>query len=200
MKNMSFLFSGFMLIFFLGCATSGQKFIDITYLADHEKTQTGRIGIAPFQDRRTDMEKGYVGYRVLLDNSQETYLVKGLDLSDTLNKAFKTYFTKKGFVPIPIDTWELTPDGVVEASTGFDQILSATINQFECRARKKGPATDMTLDIDLTLYLGIADKNALKTIPVSLTLERTELTFSPEKLELFISQALEEVIQKALGI
>lgn len=56
----------------------------------------------------------------------------------------------------------------------------------------------MTLDIDLTLYLGIADKNTLKTIPVSLTLEKTEFTFTREKLEQFINQALEEVIQKAL--
>ncbi len=56
----------------------------------------------------------------------------------------------------------------------------------------------MVLDIDLTIFLGIADKNALKTIPVSLTIERTELTFSPEKLEQFVNQALKEVIQKAL--
>ncbi|MCD4675748.1 MAG: hypothetical protein K8S18_07080, partial [Desulfobacula sp.] len=66
------------------------------------------------------------------------------------------------------------------------------------RAKKKGGTTDMILDIDLTLYLGIADKNALKTIPISLTLERTELIFTREKLEQFVNQALEEVIQKAI--
>jgi len=38
----------------------------------------------------------------------------------------------------------------------------------------------------------------LKTIPVSLTLERTEMTFTPEKLEHFVNQSMEEVIQKAL--
>jgi hypothetical protein len=32
-----------------------------------------------------------------------------------------------------------------------------------------------------------------------LTLERTELTFTREKLENFVNQALEEVIQKALA-
>ncbi len=47
--------------------------------------------------------------------------------------------------------------------------------------QKKDPATDMILDIDLTLYLGIADKKTLKTIPVSLTLERTELIFNKKK-------------------
>ena len=76
--------------------------------------------------------------------------------------------------------------------------MAGKINKFECRAKKKGGRTDMTLDIDLTLYFGIAEKNTLKTIPVSLTLEKTEFTFTREKLEGFINQALEEVIQKAL--
>ena len=199
MKKHSLIFLGFILILFWGCATSGQKFIDITYLAGHEKAQTGRIGIAPFQDMRTDMGKGYIGYRVLLDNSQETYLVKGLNLADTLTHIVGIYFEKNGFTPTPVDPWDLTPDGVANASKGFKQIVAGTINKFECRAKKKGITTDMVLDIDLTLYLGIADKNTLKTIPVSLTLERTELIFTREKLEQFVNQALEEVIQKALA-
>jgi len=198
MKNISLIFLGLIFILFSGCATSGQKFIDITYLADHKKTQAGKIGIAPFQDNRSDVGQGYIGYRILLDNSQETYLVKGLDLSETLRKAFIAYFEKNGFSTAPIEAWDLTPDGVIKASKGFKQIVTTKINRFECRARKKGPTTDMVLDIDLTIFLGIADKNALKTIPVSLTIERTELTFSPEKLEQFVNQALKEVIQKAL--
>jgi hypothetical protein len=87
---------------------------------------------------------------------------------------------------------------VKAASSNFKQIMSGKINKFECRAEKKGGRTDMTLEIDLTLYLGIAEENTLKTIPVSLTLEKTEFTFTREKLEQFINQALEEVIQKAL--
>lgn len=199
MKNLSLIFFGFILILFWGCATPGQKFIHINYLASHDKTQDGKIGIAPFQDNRADVSQGYIGYRVLLDNSQETYLVKGLNLAATLKKAVAIYLEKNGFSTTTVEPWDLTPDGVIEASKGFKQIVAGTINQFECRAKKKGATTDMILDIDLTLYLGIADKNALKTIPVSLTLERTEFTFSPEKLEQFVNQALEEVIQKALA-
>lgn len=198
MKKRSLIFLGFIFILFWGCATPGRKFIDITYLADHEKIQAGKIGIAPFQDKRTDMDKGYIGYRVLLDNSQETYWVKGLNLADTLTHIIDIYFEKNGFTTTLIDPWELTPDGVIKASKGFKQIVAGTINRFECRAKKKGGRTDMILDIDLTLYLGITNKNALKTIPVSLTLERTEFIFTREKLEQFVNLALEEVIQKAL--
>ncbi|MCD4718782.1 MAG: hypothetical protein K8S13_02845 [Desulfobacula sp.] len=198
MKKQSLIFLGFIFILFWGCATPGQKFIDITYLADHEKKQTGGIGIAPFQDNRTDMGEGYIGYRILLDNSQETYLVKGLNLADTLTRIIGIYFEKNGFTTTPIDPWDLTPDGVMKASKGFKHILAGTINRFECRAKKKGGVTDMILDIDLTLYLGITDKNVLKTIPVSFTLERTELVFTREKLEQFVNPALKEVIQKAL--
>jgi hypothetical protein len=200
MKKRSLMSLGFILIFFWGCATPGQKFIDIDYFADHEKTQTGRIGIAPFQDNRVKMGPGYIGYRVLNDSSRETYFVKGLNLADTLTGIVGRYFEKNGFETSPLDPWELTPDGVGEASRGFKQIVSGKINQFECRAKKKGAVTDMVLDIDLTLYLGIADKNTLKTIPVSLTLERTELTFTREKLQHFINQALEEILQKSLEV
>ena len=198
MKKHLLIFLGFIFILFWGCATPGQKFIDITYLADHDKTQTGRIGIAPFQDKRTDMGQGYIGYRILLDNSQETYLIKGLNLANTLTGIIGIYFEKNGFITTPVDPWDLTPEGAIKASKGFKQIVTGTINRFECRAKKKGPATNMILDIDLTFYLGTADKKALKTIPVSFTLERTQLTFTQEKLEQFVSQALEEIIQKAL--
>ena len=198
MKKQSLIFLGFIFILFWGCATPGQKFIDLTYLAEHEKTQAGKIGISAFQDKRTDMGEGYIGYRILMDNSQETYLVKGLNLADTMTRIIGIYFEKNGFLTARIDPWDLTPDGVMNSSKGFDQIVTGTINRFECRAKKKGGTTGMILDIDLTLYLGIAEKNALKTIPVSITLERTEFTFTPEKLEQFVNQALEEVIQKAL--
>ncbi len=191
---------GLIFIFFMGCATSGQKFIDIGYRSDHEKIQTGQIGIAPFQDKRSDQGEGYVGYRILLDNSQETYLVKGLNLADTLTKVIGAYFEKNGFSISPIDQWELTPDGVEKASKGFDRLIAGQINKFECRAKKKGATTDMVLDIDLTLYLGMTDKNILKTIPVTLVLERTEFTFTEVKLERFINNALEEIIQKAFAL
>jgi hypothetical protein len=200
MNKLSMIILGFMFIFFSGCATSGQKFIDIAYNADHEKIQTGQIGIAPFQDKRTDQGEGYIGYRILLDNSQETYLVKGLNLADTLTKSIGTYFEKNGFSITPIDQWELSPDGVEKASKRFDKLFAGRINKFECRAKKKGPTTDMVLDIDLTLYLGMTDKNILKTIPVTLTLERTELTFTKVKLERFINNALEEIVQKAFAL
>lgn len=198
MKKQVWIILGCVFFLFWGCATPGQKFIDITYLADHEKTQSGAVGIAPFQDRRTGMDDGYVGYRILLDNSQETYFVSGMNLAGTLTRIMGAYFEKHGFTPSPIKSWDLTPEGAVAAATGYKQIVAGTINQFECRARKKGATTDMTLDIDLTLFIGMSDKSALKTIPVSLTLERTELTFTREKLEKFVNQALEEVIQKAL--
>lgn len=199
MKKLSLIFLGFMVINFWGCATPGKKFIDITYLSDHEKTQTGKIGIATFKDNREKTDKGYIGYRILLDKSQETYFVKSLDLGGALTRALKIYFEKNGFSATYIDPWDLTTDGAINASKGFEQIAAGTINRFECRAKKKGPATDMVLDIDLTLYIGIADKKTLKTIPVSLTLERTELSFNEKKLEQFINQALKEVIQKALA-
>ncbi len=187
------------LFFLLGCATPGQKFISISYKADHEKSQTGIIGLAPFKDKRADRNGGYVGYRLLMDNSQETYFVQGMNLADTLKKTVGDYYEKNGFDVTPMAPWDLSPDGVMTAVGGFKQIVAGQINKFECRAKKKGATTDMVLEIDLTLFIGKkSDRNELKTIPVSLILERTEMTFAPEKLEMFVNQSIEEVIQKAL--
>ncbi|OGR14807.1 MAG: hypothetical protein A2277_07485 [Desulfobacterales bacterium RIFOXYA12_FULL_46_15] len=189
----------FIFLFLLGCATPGQKFIDITYKADHEKTQTGTIGIAPFKDKRADRDGGYVGYRLLMDNSQETFFVQGMNLADTLKKSVGDYFEKTGFTITPVGPWELSPNGVMNAGEGFKQIVAGHINKFECRAKKKGGTTDMVFEIDLTLFIGKkSNTNEFKTIPVALTLERTEMTFTPEKLEAFVNQSVEEVIQKAL--
>ncbi len=192
-----------------GCAVSGPKFIDIRYPGTDEavlsetmapgKIQPGKIGIALFEDRRKDMDEGYVGYRLLLDKSQETYFVQGMDLADTLTKIVHTYSSQKEWSPSFISPWDLTPEGTTAAVKGYQRILSGTINQFECRANKKAGRTDMILDIDLTFYLGSSDKPGLSVIPTTLTLERTELTFTREKLENFVNQALEEVIQKALA-
>jgi hypothetical protein len=198
MKKQLFTCLGFLLILFWGCATSGQKFISINYLGDHEKTHTGKIGIADFTDQRSDMGKGYVGYRVLMDKSQETYMVQGLSLADSFKKAIITYYEKNGYTTSSIKPWALTPKGVSTASQDFNQIMAGKINKFECRATKKGGRTEMTLDIGLTLYQGMVENSTLKTTPVSFTLERTEFTFNQDKLELFVNQALGEVIQKAL--
>jgi hypothetical protein len=186
-----------LIIIFSGCALPGHQFININYLGNHEKIHSGTIGVADFSDLRAGMGQGYVGYRVLLDKSQETYMVQGLNLADTLKTAVMHYYDQNGFTTTSIEPWDLTPDGVKKASKGFNKILTGKINKFECRAKKRGGRTDMILDINLILYLGIAD-NTLKTIPVSFILERTEFTFNQKKLEQFINQALGEIIQKAL--
>ncbi len=183
------------------CATPGKKFITISRKPDLSTgSGTERIGIAPFQDRRHNMDKRYIGYRILLDNTRETYFIRGMDLSQALTDVLISYYADKGFSPVMTDAWELTPEGARKACTGFRQILTARINRFECRAYKKGPATDMTLDIDLTFFLGLGDRHILKTIPVSLTLEKTLLNFTAEKLQQFIDNSMTEVIHKALNL
>jgi hypothetical protein len=184
-----------------GCATPGHKFITINalHVPPSEGSVSGHIGIAPFQDRRHGVDKGYIGYRILLDNTRETYFVRKMNLARALTDVFTAYYTDKGFTVSMTEPWALNPDTVKKASDGFDMIFTGIINKFECRAQKKGPATAMTLDIDLTFFLGIPGRNILKTIPASLTLERTELIFTPEKLDRFINTSLAEIIQKALN-
>ena len=189
---------GVILFLFGGCATPGKQFIDIRYMSDHEKTQTGMTGLAVFTDKRPENEEGYVGYRTLMDDSRETYFVKGESLSDALTRVTGVYLEKNGFEITSVEPWEKSVEGMKKVSIGLKQVLSADINRFECRANKKGMTTKMTLDIGLIFYLGMPDNNSLKRIPVSLKLERTDIVFSEKKLEKFVNESMEEVIQKAL--
>ncbi len=198
MKRSGFILAILVFLLQLGCATPGQKFIDINYLGGHEPPKSGTIGISTFKDLRKDVDEGYIGYRTLTDNSQETYFVKGMNLGQTLSKYVSSYCNKKGFTTSKIDDWQWTTDGVSDSINEFDQIIGGSINKFECQAKKNGVTTDMTLVIELTLYTGVADKSTLKTIPVTFTLKRTEFTFSKEKLEQFVNQSVQEVIQKVL--
>jgi hypothetical protein len=181
----------------MGCATPGPKYVDLAYEKHHSPTQTGKFGIAPFKDNRKKLGQGVVGYRILTDQTQETYMVRGKNLSATLTELTRVYLEKTGFVVTPVPPWPHTLKGMAQAPLGLAHILSADINAFDCKAQKKGALTNMVLEIDLTFYLGDIQSKRLSTIPVSLTIERTELIFDPEKLAQFINQALEEIIEKA---
>ena len=181
----------------IGCTAPGPKIVDLAYEKYHSPDRTGDVGIASFKDNRQKLGKGVVGYRILNDQSQETYMVRGKDLSVTLTELTRVYLEKTGFIVSPIPPWSPTLTGIAQAPEGLSHILSADINAFECKAEKKGALTQMVLHIDLTFYMGNIQSKQLSTIPVSLTLERTELIFSPDKLAQFLNQAFEEIIEKA---
>jgi len=184
-----------LVILIWGCAASGQKFINIYYLGQHEKPQNQIIGLGQFLDLRANIQsgqKGYIGYRDLMDNRQETYSVYGLNLLKSLNHVTKKYLEHKGLNVLIIDRWDPSLEGVQKSNVQAEHILTADINRFECRAKNNGITTKMVLDVDMIFYLGLMDRHSLKKIPVSLTLERTELGFTPKKLEKFVSQAMTE--------
>lgn len=202
MKRRFVFLAGLIFLIIAGCATPGQKFIDIDYYRSHDASETDpnkgrKIGIATFKDSRTDAGEGYVGYRILNDNSRETYLVNGLDLGTSLQKAFLSYYKRHGFETAPIKPWEFSQEGAKKAINDFDLIIGGSINKFECQAKKKGFVTEMTLDIDITLYAGSADTNTRKKIPLALIVERTEVNFSLQKFEHFVNLAVEDMMNKA---
>lgn len=181
----------------LGCATPGPKIVDLAYEKLHSPSQTGQVGIAQFKDNREKLGKGVVGYRILTDKTQETYMVRGKNLSATLTELTRVYLEKTGFIVSPIPSWLPTLTGMAQAPGGLSHILSADINAFDCKAEKRGALTHLVLSMDLIFYLGDIQSKRLSTIPVSLTLEKTELAFDSNKLAQFINQAFEEIIEKA---
>jgi hypothetical protein len=186
--------------FFLsGCASPGPKYLNLSYFApDTPLYRNQSTGLSRFNDLRTNTEKGYVGFRQLLGGKHEIFVVTGQDLASAMTRVTRSFLEKKGFSVSLIPAWPATVSGLSQVSGQFVHVLAADIHQFECEAVKKGPATDMTLSISLTFYLGTPEDRQLTTIPIALTLERTELMFSRKKLETFVNQAIEEIFIKAL--
>lgn len=198
MKKYHFLLCLIFMSFIFACATAGQKYISLYYTGDASDAQMGAIGISPVKDARSQVPKGYVGHRLLTDNSQETYFVNTMDLSESMTRAIMSFLDTKGYTPVLVNDWEPTPDGLAKANNGLPYLTTGTIDTFDCRAIKRGGHTSLTLEIKLTLYLGTVAENSVKTIPVSFSLEKKELTFTRDKLETFVNDSIAEILEKTL--
>jgi hypothetical protein len=182
-----------------GCAAGGPKYVDLTYVGKGDDIQSGKVGICTFSDTRPGAEAGYVGTRYLNKSDKETYYAYGDNLALSVTGICKSYLQDAGFDCTSIPKWDYTPEGVRGAGQRFDFIVGGEIRKLECFAMKKIGFTSMSLDIDMVIHVGDPGRTELKSIPVILELERTELTFSEEKLQKFLNESLLEVIKEALS-
>ena len=181
-----------------GCTAGGPKYVDLYYTGAIGGIHSGKVGISAFSDLRSGAGAGYVGTRYLGKSDKETFITYGGDLAQSVTGICKSYLQDSGFGCTSIPRWEHTPEGVRDAGGRLDFIVGGEIRALECFAVKKIGFTSMILDIDLVIYVGNPGRAELKTTPVKLKLERTEITFSKEKLGKFLSESLLEVIQNAL--
>ncbi|MCA1795905.1 MAG: hypothetical protein LC660_18935 [Desulfobacteraceae bacterium] len=157
----SLIFPAIILALLSGCASPGPKYLNLAYTSmvpAGERDQSA--GLSRFTDKRTDMSKGYVGYRHLLGGKQEIFVVTGQDLSAALTRVTRSFLEHKGFSVTLVPPWPLTARGVAQMPETFTRVVAADINQFECQAEKTGATTHMTLVIDLTFYLGCHGRNS----------------------------------------
>ena len=203
-----FLIMCFILIFTIacttGCTTAGSKFLKINYLGQNKATNNSNIGISLFLDKRGDLEKGYIGKRVLNSGKDEVYYVDGLSIAATITQTFESYFKKTGYNCTRIDAWKHKPEELKNVdekykNKNYKYILAGDIIEFEFFASKDF-GTSMVLDIKLIVYLGNLENAELTTIPVNLNLKRNDLKFSKQKIERFINESLTEVILRAMKL
>ncbi|WP_022668397.1 hypothetical protein [Desulfospira joergensenii] len=181
-----------------GCAASGPKFITLAYTDSPRATAQGTLALARFIDQRGQTPASEIGHRVLNDDSREVFLVRGTDLAQALTDQTRIYLERKGLKVYPAPAWSPDLKGLAGTEAPVDTLLTARINTFDLRAEKSGVVTKMVLDLDITFFLGKKTAKELETIPVALTLERTEVHFTREKVEGFYNKTLAEVLAKAL--
>jgi hypothetical protein len=194
---LKYLLSIILLITSAGCATPGQKFINLEYSSHKTIEKQGVLGLASLVDARENEGPGYVGHRILLDKSQETFFVPGFNLADTLTRVIKQYVSSRGYDTLPV-SFEPTPEGVEDTPSGIEYLLKGKINAFECAANKKAGRTTINIEMDLSFVLADKSSGVIKTIPVALETEKIVMTFDLETVEEMMNQALAEVLEKAL--
>jgi len=185
---------------FSSCAVPGPKYIDIAYTGNPVTVSRATLGIARFTDARTEQAKGGLGHRLLNDKSKEIYLVRGLDLASTLTDVTQSFLEQKGLKVKQAKAWTPTLKGLAQSGAKTDYLLTAQINTFECKAIKKGAVTEMHLEIDIRFFMASPPEQSLTTIPVNLTLTRTDINFTRAKLETFFNETLAEALAKALTL
>ena len=198
----------FILIFTItcttGCTTAGSKFLKINYLGQNKASNNSNIGIALFLDKRGDLEKGYIGKRVLNSGKDEVYYVDGLDVASSITQTFESYCKKTGYNCTRMDSWKHTPEELNNIDEkykdrNYKYIIAGDIIEFDFFASKDF-GTSMVLDIKVIVYLGNLDNGELTTIPVNLNLKRKDLKFSKQKIERFINESLTEVILRVMKL
>ncbi|MCK5312202.1 MAG: hypothetical protein KAJ62_08830 [Desulfobacteraceae bacterium] len=208
MKTNQLISLGFLFVFIIvctiGCTTAGSKFIKLRYLGQNKVSKNLNVGIVPFLDKRGNLEKGYIGKRMLNSGKEEVYFVDGLNVAKTLTQTFESYFKKTGYNISRIEAWEHTVEELKNIekkykNNNYKYILAGDIIEFEFFA-SKGFNTSMILDIKLIVYLGNLKKETLTTIPVNLNLKRKDLKFSQQKIEKFINESVTEVILKSMNL
>ncbi len=185
------------ILIFSGCTSAGSKFIHVQYLGKAEASKVLNIGISPFVDQRQNIDKKYIGKRILNSGNEEIYYVDDLSVADTITKSFESHLKNKGYSFTKINDWSHDVNALKKINRKFQYIIGGEIKEFEFFANK-GYATSTNLDITLVIYIGDIQNNKLTKVPVHLNLVRKDIKFSKEKVEKFINESLTEIILKSL--
>jgi len=179
------------------CATAGQQYIKVAYTGTADPMDQTRIAVVPLVDQRPDTETSYLGRRILMDNSQETYLVMGMDLAWSLTTSLTDFLVQKGATTKEMQEFPESPEAAAESPKELSRIITGRVEKFEVQAQKKGALTEMQLDISLTFSVALPETGQIKTVPVAYSLEKTLVSFSRQKLETFVNGAVAEILAKA---
>ena len=193
------------LLAFWGCAVGGLKLVPLRYDGGAGGVSSpGRpgpattVGISGFRDVRKGMEAAYLGTRYIGGRTKEVFHVEGEDVATALTDLCAAYLQDAGFRCTRIADWEHTPDGLRYAGQGASLLVAGNIERLECFAVKKIGFTSMILDVRLVFFLGDPGTLQLRTVPYELRLTRQELTFSEQKLRLFLEESLLEALRTVL--
>jgi len=188
-------------ICFSACAKPGAYFVELKYLGDPSPRSAGRVrvGLQGIEDRRGVEVKDFLGSRAVGSGREELFLTRSTTVADAVTAAYRSFLEKKGFQVESVSGWDLTPEGMGKVKEGQTYLVGGSVEFLRCDAVKRLGRTDLTLEVRLSTAIGNPAEGRVKTVPIAVKLERTELTFDPEKLEGFINETLTDAITTSLA-
>jgi hypothetical protein len=200
MKPFRWLTIFFLSFFILSCATGGTYSIYLRYQPTREfpsiqKKFGSTLGIAPFQDQRTDTL--YIGHHTPLRGvsshfKSEPYPLKKA-IQDSLSHAISGY----GVKTIPISNWDGKPESLRKMET--DSVLMIEIKRFWTEGVASLFKTRVKTTVQFVIHLGVKKEGKVFTRNVEVEKEMTVPRLTPERIEQTMNQILIDIFDSYLS-
>jgi len=182
----------------VGCAVKpGPYPIQLKYPVEMSKTPTTpavpmTIGLQEFENispEEITLGKREVGRAV------EIYVSRPNPIAEAVTGAAYTFLQYNAYNLRSVSGWDYKPETLPEVGAGLDAVVSGKIRTLFCTAKKKFARTNMTLDAEVLFIIGDVKGMKVRTKPVKIRLERTDMTFNAQKLQRYMNETLADLLQ-----
>jgi len=155
----------------------------------------GTIGIAPFQDKRSDKE--YIGHHTSPRRVSNYFKSDPFPLEKAIRDSLSQALSRYGVKTVPISEWSGKQESMKNIEV--DSILTIEIKRFWMEGTATQSKTKMNTSVYLVIHLGVKKAGRVFTRNVFVGKERTIARLTPEEVEQTFNQILTNIFDNFLS-